>query len=326
MNRAKRTIRNAFTFIEMLVVITVIVIIMLIALPSYSVVTELGRRTVCKANMHQNFLASNSYMNDNSGAYPPDQMAANLKGDYNSSGRPGYGRNVNEIPSNPNASLHQDSNQINPLADFLGFKGVAWKNTRDRNIEETEPPIIKSMICPSNEWNLRDPKYPLDGTFYEFDTENGDWIDPGHARDQLFHFYEYNYEMTRNWWRTGFRRPKNLATTLLYYDQDDSGRNKRTGERQNLYFIDGNHKKVSDLFSQNDEGVHLLYCDGNLGWLSAAEPYKRLNYLDYTGNAARKYMLVRDMHGSLRPGKPYTSTNGADYYNYGDYDGIYYYE
>jgi prepilin-type N-terminal cleavage/methylation domain-containing protein/prepilin-type processing-associated H-X9-DG protein len=61
----------AFTLIELLVVIAIIAILAAMMLPALSSAKEAGRRIACLSNMVQLSLASQMYVNDNQGLYPP---------------------------------------------------------------------------------------------------------------------------------------------------------------------------------------------------------------------------------------------------------------
>ncbi|MFZ2654471.1 MAG: prepilin-type N-terminal cleavage/methylation domain-containing protein [Victivallales bacterium] len=62
---------NAFTLIELLIVIAIIAILMALLLPALSQAKELGKRTACMGSLRQIGLAGDSYSNDYYGYYPP---------------------------------------------------------------------------------------------------------------------------------------------------------------------------------------------------------------------------------------------------------------
>jgi prepilin-type N-terminal cleavage/methylation domain-containing protein len=62
--------RRAFTLVELLVVVTIIVLLIAILLPSLSRARELARRTVCLANLRTLGLAANMYAGDYRNAFP----------------------------------------------------------------------------------------------------------------------------------------------------------------------------------------------------------------------------------------------------------------
>ena len=66
-----RSRKGAFTLIELLVVIAIIAILAAMLLPALSSAKEAGRRIACLNNLRQLSLASEMYVNDNQGAYPP---------------------------------------------------------------------------------------------------------------------------------------------------------------------------------------------------------------------------------------------------------------
>jgi prepilin-type N-terminal cleavage/methylation domain-containing protein/prepilin-type processing-associated H-X9-DG protein len=63
--------QRAFTLIELLVVIAIIAILAAMLLPALSRAKETGRRIACTNNMRQLGLASQIYVSDNQGFYPP---------------------------------------------------------------------------------------------------------------------------------------------------------------------------------------------------------------------------------------------------------------
>ncbi len=62
--------RAAFTLVEILVVVGIILLLAAILFPVFSKVRETGRRSVCNSNMHQLGLAFQQYTQDFGGRYP----------------------------------------------------------------------------------------------------------------------------------------------------------------------------------------------------------------------------------------------------------------
>jgi len=67
----RRVQRDAFTLVELLVVITIIGVLISVLLPAINRAREHGKLTVCLANMHSLGLAGTSYVIDYRDTYPP---------------------------------------------------------------------------------------------------------------------------------------------------------------------------------------------------------------------------------------------------------------
>ncbi len=61
---------HAFTLIELLVVIAIIALLMAILMPGLSRAREQARRSVCKSNLRQQYVACSMYMDDNNAYFP----------------------------------------------------------------------------------------------------------------------------------------------------------------------------------------------------------------------------------------------------------------
>ena len=61
---------KAFTLVELLVVISIIALLMAIMMPALSKAKELARRSLCKSNLRQQYVACTMYVNDNEGYLP----------------------------------------------------------------------------------------------------------------------------------------------------------------------------------------------------------------------------------------------------------------
>jgi len=67
----KRPRRRGFTLVEMLVVIGIIVVLMAILFPVFTIVRKKARKAQCIGQLHQIALALKSYAENNNGRYPP---------------------------------------------------------------------------------------------------------------------------------------------------------------------------------------------------------------------------------------------------------------
>ena len=71
-NYSNRVTKHAgFTLIELLVVIAIVAVVAAILFPVFASVRERGRRTVCQSNLKQIAIATQQYVQDCGGMYPP---------------------------------------------------------------------------------------------------------------------------------------------------------------------------------------------------------------------------------------------------------------
>jgi prepilin-type processing-associated H-X9-DG protein len=68
--RRRHNDRRAFTIVEMLVILAMIMFLLAMLLPTLGRVREAGRATLCGANLRQQGIALEAYANDNRGYYP----------------------------------------------------------------------------------------------------------------------------------------------------------------------------------------------------------------------------------------------------------------
>jgi len=73
----KRPRRRGFTLVEMLVVIGIIVVLMAILFPVFTIVRKRARKVQCTGQLHQIALALKSYAESNNGRYPPPPVFVN---------------------------------------------------------------------------------------------------------------------------------------------------------------------------------------------------------------------------------------------------------
>jgi len=70
----KRPRKRGFTLVEMLVVIGIIVVLMAILFPVFTIVRKKARKTQCTGQLHQIALALKTYAENNNGRFPPPPM------------------------------------------------------------------------------------------------------------------------------------------------------------------------------------------------------------------------------------------------------------
>src|SRR3569623_979939 len=66
----RRPLKNGFTLVELLVVISIIAVLISILLPALGRARSYSMRAVCQSNLHQMGVALINYATENKGAYP----------------------------------------------------------------------------------------------------------------------------------------------------------------------------------------------------------------------------------------------------------------
>src|SRR5262245_1485796 len=77
LNRAKFQLSRAFTMVELLSVITIILILSAMLLPTIGYSRRSSQRIHCLSNLHQMIAAGHGFVNDNSGYFPIAYYFAN---------------------------------------------------------------------------------------------------------------------------------------------------------------------------------------------------------------------------------------------------------
>src|SRR3569833_2340049 len=70
MRRRQNNLEAAFTLVELLVVIGIVVLLIAILLPALSVARANSRAVACLSNLRQMAVAAQAYCNDNGGRFP----------------------------------------------------------------------------------------------------------------------------------------------------------------------------------------------------------------------------------------------------------------
>jgi prepilin-type N-terminal cleavage/methylation domain-containing protein len=126
------TKRNAFTLVELLVVIGIITVLLGILVPSLGKVRQIARRTMCKAQLHSVAQAFRMYLDDNRNTMPP-AAAMPWK------------------PDNPNELMSEKL----PIITYLGqYLSVPIAELADTN----KKCYAKVLCCPADKKN-GDPKH-----------------------------------------------------------------------------------------------------------------------------------------------------------------------
>lgn len=280
---------QGFTLVEMLVVISVIILLVTMLMPSLERSFELANRAVCARNLKSAGTAAMQYRNQ-FGFYPPNWtwgLQGEAPANYNKyETRDGWEKRANWV---------QAKNPMYP--DFVKsldvLKCPSNVNTTlvddPRDIDENQP-------LPSGT-----SKSKLRGYHLRFD--NG----------RIFYFYEWNHNLSKiqgyakisggiqttenkppkdeKWhiyWYTK-ANPSEPARTYVYYEADD-GASGSTGA-----WDGSNHPRILvGTAGKNDAGGNIVFADGHVAWLDGAtkeqlQNENRAMNKDKGGNSSLKY-------------------------------------
>ncbi|HTV63094.1 MAG TPA: DUF1559 domain-containing protein [Verrucomicrobiae bacterium] len=177
---------SAFTLIELLVVIAVIAILAAMLLPALARAKETGRRIYCLNNLKQLGLASQMYVGDNQGTYPPRNDTERWPDQFYSD----YGKNINVLlcptdllllgppvtvgasPSNNVADASPRSYLINGWNDYFdGYFGYPGWGTLEQDMTTTG--LKETVIALPTDTVVIGEKQHNAGDFYMDLLENG---------------------------------------------------------------------------------------------------------------------------------------------------------
>ena len=165
--------RSGFTLIELLVVIAIIAILAAMLLPALSRAKEAGKSISCLSNLRQLSIASQMYVDDNHGYYPPRSDSDRWPDKMYDS----YGRNIKLLlcPSEPTANpmtIAPDAGTTNvadgsPRSYFInGWNDFFANPTTDpTGLNDGDSMKQSAIIYPSDTF-LFGEKTPSHGDFY----------------------------------------------------------------------------------------------------------------------------------------------------------------
>ena len=182
--------RNAFTLVELLVVIGIIVILVSILLPVLKGIREQGKSVSCSANMRQLLGAMNAYVADNDGALP---LAPRVEDTY--------------PPTKDPISQSLAYYTLGPAGNGLGVidyrDGKLWRYLGNSNAQITGNPSAQDRNSGAPDYRERVFNCPSDTDFRS--VERKDALNVAASLRRNFS-YSWNFN-TRFQWNHGDRAP-----------------------------------------------------------------------------------------------------------------------
>ncbi|HMN41817.1 MAG TPA: prepilin-type N-terminal cleavage/methylation domain-containing protein [Phycisphaerales bacterium] len=154
MDRATRASRPGFTLIELLVVIAIIALLIAILLPALGSAREVGRRSVCAANLRQYAVALTTYAGENK-QYTPPQFP-----------QIGYGSNMFSCRGAPAIGASS------PFASPTSVLGPGYWDLRE--MLRTQLSDLRVLSCPSiGKTSVDDPANVRFACYGNYDNYSG---------------------------------------------------------------------------------------------------------------------------------------------------------
>lgn len=259
MCQAKRQSVRAFTLVEMLVVVSVILLLLTMVLPTLDRSFEVANRARCATNLRSGAQAAHAYEGDHE--IPPPNWTSGTQG---------------EAPCNYNEYEKKDG----------WLSESQWVQARNPMYPDYLK-TLKIMVCPSNS-NVKlekDERRPEYGYYRRID--NG-------QLGRIYYFYEWNHELSKlqgyskggyasayqetknkpneeeihEWrilWRTRYI-PATPAKTYMYYEADDGVSGGSSG------WTGSNHPRILIGTQGNDDaGGNVAFADASVRWITSAD-------------------------------------------------------
>ncbi len=137
---------DAFTLIEMLVVIAIIGILMALLLPALVLAREQARSTSCRTNQYQLGMAMQLYVDDNDSFFPYDVRPRYRPSVIEDPPRM-FGPMVHEDPTDPDSNRWDAAPMIGLLAPYLRDEGDVWYCP---SLDEVVPEVWEGTNCEVN--------------------------------------------------------------------------------------------------------------------------------------------------------------------------------
>src|SRR5260370_5454107 len=137
-SRCTRKARQAFTLVELLVVIGIIALLISILLPALSKARSAANTLACAANIHSILQGMHIYASQNGGAFP---------GSVNTSARFLWGADGYNYDEHNCPSVCQVWDWQAPIADAIGFDFNHGRSDADRLERWTQLVNYKSFKC-----------------------------------------------------------------------------------------------------------------------------------------------------------------------------------
>jgi prepilin-type N-terminal cleavage/methylation domain-containing protein/prepilin-type processing-associated H-X9-DG protein len=276
--------RDAFTLVELLVVIGIIAVLISVLLPTLNVAREQGNKVKCLSNLRQIGQAVLMYANDNKGGWVPERLRNFGSGATAWAGVTStFGSDIGLGSNTPATSPPPNEITQGPMGASLLVKRPAGRAQGARGYISTPDPFF----CPSD--SVRAPYRKLGTTITPYGDERGllMWgpssaaaIGSGLASQSYWHWYNPSVSYYPSSGKlTDPLNGGNLAPALLAYRQSImNDRINLKNAHQRMYWTDQGwmvlvpgDQAVLDANTYpffHKKGWNVLYLDGHAKWIS----------------------------------------------------------